>query len=81
MKIETEVSPGHRYGCHNTVRGGRHSVVSPFAVIDIPSRSPGQTERVQLVKEVFTDWRQIKCGHDMRISDPSCTGCFNREVG
>jgi hypothetical protein len=79
MKVEAEVSPGHRYGCHNLVRGGKNSAILTSGVADLPSRIAGKVERIQIVETVVTEWMERKCGHDMRISDPSCTDCINRE--
>jgi len=70
-----EVSPGHRYGCFNTRRGGPHA-----ALINIEPQHIGDGKHVQIKRLVTTNWIDQPCGHDLRMSDPSCTDCINRAV-
>lgn len=58
------------YDCHNHEERKN----SPMTVQD------GWTEdgRRNMI-EIKTKWRDVQCGHDMRTTDPNCTGCRWRD--
>ena len=86
MKIEAPIAPGHVYGCHTDSTGhGRRRGGTNTAYMNksVDRRLRDNRMKPQYIDQeialVTTDWAPIACGHSLRISDPSCTGCANRE--
>lgn len=66
---KTVAKAGYVYGCHSSKagpRGGDREYVAS-------SWSANGSQRIE------TSWLPISCGHTLRVTDPACTGCANRE--
>ena len=86
MKITDQIAPGHMYGCSSEHPDNKGKPAQPrgrtrVSVLNshIDSIGYDMSEQIQIAAPVTTDWAPIACGHNLRVSDPSCTGCANRE--
>lgn len=32
----------------------------------------------RIMRAVESTWAEMRCGHNLRVTDPGCTGCANR---
>ena len=83
MNQTDPIAPGHVYGCHSDhtgdePRGGETAMFAPSGYYT-ECTERGAILRHQKVVPIRTQWLPMACGHSLRITDPSCTGCANRE--
>ena len=85
MKQTDAISPGHRNGCHSQFTGERKRGGPNKAMLNterVNLHGPGKlVEMAQRVEPVTTNWLPIPCGHDLRLTDPACQDCVNRDRG
>jgi len=71
----TQHDTRHRYKCFNTKRGGPLTAPANIHPVDLDAASC-----VSVKHHIITHWFDPPCAHDLRMSDPCCTDCVNRDV-
>lgn len=82
MRQTDYVSEEHRYGCHSRFvgekqRGGVTEILGNGGTLLI--QIDGHLLHVQEAVPIVTHWNPMACGHSLRLTDPACRGCVNRD--
>lgn len=74
---KTRITGDFRYGCHSEKTGRRKRSDVAVSLQQDGWNLDGTRNTV----ERKSNWLVNKCGHNLRTTDPACTGCFNRHEG